>query len=332
MATGALFQLPFPVLGDPMDVRAQLLAAVGKSRLSERRLSMLATGGTDAVRNIRRGSIPRLDTVERLLEALGLQLEVTPGPLRPDGELTPRQPSEFTGDRELPIYELTDPAEKGYLRSPGDPERAPAPSDLSDEQAFYLRMPDHSMVPGRIGMNDLCLVSPCEKILKNHRAWLREGTGRERVGWVMRISRDGWDLGTWDLDEVGHSNPAHIQLRREDVVERGVIVAVYRETPVATKTLEPVADWRPDPASELWRAGLFSDAVKKLALKLDKTVSSAEETERQIKLLVAQGELSAFEATQIVRVLDDRLQNSLSTMRSSLSGKHRDGSEDTPEQ
>ena len=181
-------------------------------------------------------------------------------------------------------------------------------------------------------MNNLCLVFPCDQIRVDHRAWFREGTGRERIGWVMRIRPDGWDLGAWNLDEVGHSRPAHVHLRRQDVVERGVVAAVYRETPAATKTLEPVADWHPDPASELWRKGLFSEAVRDLARELDKTVSAVEETERRIRLLAETGELSAFDATQSLRVLDDRLQSSLSTMRSSLSGILRDGSEDTPEQ
>ena len=313
-----------------MDIRSQLLAAVERSRLSERKLSQLATGSSDTIRNVRRGAAPRVDTLEALCRTLGLEVRIRPGPLPPYEDTLPR--TEFTGSRELPIHELTEPSEKGYLRGPEDPDRAPAPSDLSDEQAFYLRMPDHSMVPARIAMNSLCLVYPLDQLQVDHRAWFRDRTGRETIRWVMRISADGFDLGAWDLDEGGHAKPAAVHWRLEDVVGRGVVVAVYREKPVATQTLEPVAKWRPDPASELWRAGLFSDAIRELARKLDETVSALEETDRLIRLRAETGEISEFHATQILRVLDDRLQNTLSAMRSSVIGRLPDESEDSPEQ
>ena len=312
-----------------MDVRTQLLAAVERSRLSERRLSQLATGSTDTVRNVRRGAAPRVDTLESLCKVLGLEVRIRPGPLPPYEDTLP--PTEFTGSRELPVHELTEPSKKGYLRRLEDPDRAPAPADLSDEQAFYLRMPDQSMVPARIGMNSLCLVHPLAQLQLDDRAWFRDRTGRETIRWVMRISAEGFDLGAWDLDGGGHARPAAVHWRLEDVVARGVVVAVYGRKPIATQTLEPVAKWRPDPASELWRAGLFSDAIRELALKLDQTVAALEETDRLIRLRAETGEISEFHATQILRVLDDRLQNSLSAMRSSVSGRLPDESEDSPE-
>ena len=46
--------------------------------LSDRRLSMLATGSTDTVRNIRRGSNPRTDTLEAICGVLGLEIYLGP--------------------------------------------------------------------------------------------------------------------------------------------------------------------------------------------------------------------------------------------------------------
>jgi hypothetical protein len=46
--------------------------------VSDRRLSMLATGSTDTVRNIRRGSNPRTDTLEAICGVLGIEVHLSP--------------------------------------------------------------------------------------------------------------------------------------------------------------------------------------------------------------------------------------------------------------
>ena len=61
-----------------MKVRDQLLGLIGERDVSDRRLSMLATGSTDTVRNIRRGSSPRTDTLEALCGVLGVEIHVGP--------------------------------------------------------------------------------------------------------------------------------------------------------------------------------------------------------------------------------------------------------------
>ena len=57
-------------------VREQLLSLIGGRDVSDRRLSMLATGSTDTVRNIRRGSSPRTDTLEALCAVLGVEIHI----------------------------------------------------------------------------------------------------------------------------------------------------------------------------------------------------------------------------------------------------------------
>ena len=80
----------------------------------------------------------------------------------------------------------------------------------------------------------------------------------ETIGWVMRLSPDRYDLGARDPDQGGHQKPRAVLRRREDVVDRGVVVAVYRQEPTTEKPQEPVRDWQPDALAELSRAALFS--------------------------------------------------------------------------
>ena len=46
--------------------------------LSDRQISLESTGGTDTVRNMRRGSNPRADTLDALCEALNLRVDISP--------------------------------------------------------------------------------------------------------------------------------------------------------------------------------------------------------------------------------------------------------------
>lgn len=61
-----------------MGFRQRLLETIDRSGASDRRLSLIATGSADTVRNMRRGSSPRLDSLEALCRVLGLQLQAVP--------------------------------------------------------------------------------------------------------------------------------------------------------------------------------------------------------------------------------------------------------------
>ena len=61
-----------------MGFRQRLLDLIDCSGVSDRRLSLLATGSPDTVRNMRRGSSPRLDSLEALCRILGFRLEMVP--------------------------------------------------------------------------------------------------------------------------------------------------------------------------------------------------------------------------------------------------------------
>ena len=59
-----------------MKVREQLLSLIAGGDVSDRRLSMLATGSTDTIRNIRRGANPRTDTLEAICAVLGVEIHL----------------------------------------------------------------------------------------------------------------------------------------------------------------------------------------------------------------------------------------------------------------
>lgn len=61
-----------------MGFRQHLLDLIDRCGVSDRHLSILATGSSDTVRNIRRGSSPRLDSLEAICRVLGLRLQTAP--------------------------------------------------------------------------------------------------------------------------------------------------------------------------------------------------------------------------------------------------------------
>ena len=61
-----------------MSFRQRLLDLIDRTGVSDREISRIATGSTNAVRNMRRGAYPRLDTLEAVCHALGFRLEMVP--------------------------------------------------------------------------------------------------------------------------------------------------------------------------------------------------------------------------------------------------------------
>lgn len=83
-----------------MSFRHHLLNLIDGSGISDRSLSLLATGNAGTVRDLRRGANPGLDTIEALLRVLGLRLEVVPlhEPRRaPDGDPSIEKQPEWAG-------------------------------------------------------------------------------------------------------------------------------------------------------------------------------------------------------------------------------------------
>ena len=124
------------------DFRQRLLEIIDRSGVSDRRLSLVATSSADTVRNMRRGSSPRLDSLEALCRVLGLQLETAPLD-------EPGQPAEGP-----PCYREATPIGLGGFREEIRQDlveildRAVSSGDLGwDLQHHNLRSVGHSRVP-----------------------------------------------------------------------------------------------------------------------------------------------------------------------------------------
>ena len=120
---------------------------------------------------------------------------------------------------------------------------------------------------------------------------------------MLRLTPDGFDLGAWDPDETHHPAPAASFWKREDVVERGVVIAVYGQQPAAEKLLEPRANWRPGLLADLWRAAQFSVPLKAQADQLDQVVASVRNLQTELKHLTGTGEISDSQSRQVLRAL-----------------------------
>ena len=289
-----------------MNIRAKLLAAIDASSLTDRKLSVRATGGTDTIRNIRSGVTPRADTLEKLCHTMGLDLQIIPAPKLPDNAHASWvlfSPTVFSENRRLPVYEWTNPSDNDHRQQADEPTWAPAPPDVSDEQAFYVRMPDDSMTPAELRKHDYCLVSPCSPVRVDHRMWLRTRTGQEMIKWVLRITPDGFDLGAWDPEKTRQLAPTTSFAKREDIVERGAVIAAYHEQPALSKILEPHASWRPGLLVDLWRSAQFSIALRATADQLGQVLSTVRNLEKELKHLSVRGEISDSQARQVLRAL-----------------------------
>ena len=82
-------------------VREQLLRLIGGRDVSDRQLSLLATGSTDTIRNIRRGSSPRTDTLEAICGVLGVEIHL--GLARDAADREKEPPSPIPDPPETPV-------------------------------------------------------------------------------------------------------------------------------------------------------------------------------------------------------------------------------------
>ena len=317
-----------------MGIREKLLAAVDDSPLSDRKLSMLATATPDTIRNIRRGTAPRADTLEALCEVLGVDLKFGPPLQAGHRAFAARPPTRFNAKVTLPVRCWADCLEEGYLSRPDDSDQAPAPVDLSDQHAFYAQVPGPWMVPGGIGQSDYCLISPFAQLAVDQRAWFRKRTGQEAIKWVMRLPPEVLDLGAWEPpDSFGHQRPVADRWSHGDVVDRGVVVDVYHERPSVKRPLAPAAVWRPHTLADLWRSTLFSSdkELEAAVAVLDKTVSFVEETQMRFKRLAARGALSESQCAKLLRALEEELLTSVRSIRASIAASPVGGDGGTPD-
>ena len=113
-----------------MSFRRHLLDLIDRSGVSDREISRLSTRSNNTVRNFRRGSSPRLDTLEALCRALGLRLETVPlddPGQASDGARTLAKRTEWTRMLREEIHrDLVEILGQGTMGIPGRTERGGA--------------------------------------------------------------------------------------------------------------------------------------------------------------------------------------------------------------
>ena len=169
----------------------QRLAALG---LNDRAASMKATGKPDSIRNIRRGRLPRADTLDRLATALkcssdwllGKATEAAPGETRgfagrsaaiggslppstdPPPPLRRARPSLDRAAANLPILGIAVAGKEGFFELNGEVHgyvERPAPL-YGVQDAYALYVEDESMVP-RYMPGELIFIHPRRPITKD---------------------------------------------------------------------------------------------------------------------------------------------------------------------
>lgn len=217
---------------------------------------------------MRRGHVPSVDRVHALARALGLEFYV--GPPRDaqsdtgvDADPTsPRPLTTFAAAEELPVREWGSCSPEGFLAPEewpdGGTSRAPAPVDLVDSQAFYAREPGHSMVPAGLEAGNYCLISPCARFSAGQRVWLRDRGGLEAIRWLIEITSTDYELRAWWPPDpnTGRQEMLADNWARTDVVDRGVVLAVYRVRPDVGRPPHRAPDWQPDRLALQWESEL----------------------------------------------------------------------------
>jgi len=233
----------------------------------------------DAIRSVLNGHVPRLNRVEQICRALGLELYIGPSQdvqVEADSAEPSRPLTRFNSSVQLPVRVLMPPSPDVYrMKCEEADQTKPAPVDLDDPQAFYALLHGHSMVPTGIGPADFCLVSPCAKLEPGQRIWLREREGREGLRWLIRMTATTYEAAVWQPPKPnGHQDLVAERWERKDVDDRGVILAVYRGWP--SDPARRLPDWRPGPLTGLWGA-LFDEQPEleaAVAAHLEETTSS----------------------------------------------------------
>ena len=283
----------------------------------------------DAIRSVLNGHVPRLNRVEQICRALGLELYIgTPRDVQvqADGGEPSRPLTRFNPSVQLPVRVLSPPSPEVYLMESEEEDQArPAPVDLDDPQAFYALFHGYSMVPTGIGPADFCLVSPCAKLEPGQRIWLRDRKGREGLRWLIRLTATTYEVAAWDTPKPnGHQDLVPERWERKDVDDRGVILAVYRGWVVSSDPVHRLPDWHPGRLTGLWRA-LFDEEPELQAAVAEHLEETTSSFNRRIKGWLEQGSVQRSEMQDLLQQLESVKQLAQLLSRRSEASRNESG-------
>lgn len=251
----------------PVDFADVVRRRLAETRLSQHRAAVDGGLPQDAIRSVLNGHSPSFQRLEQICDALDLELYVGPPrdperpdfdarkiPIRDDKQTRAASLTRFNADVQLPVRKWKDCSPEGFLTTPDESERAPAPEGLADPQAFYTYSVTYSMAPACVWSGDHCLVSPCAQLRAVRLIWLRHQDGREAIRLLIRITADAYEVLAWGKpDENGRQEMMAETWKRQQVAERGMLLAIYRGgTPSAKNPPFRVPDWRSDRVADIW--------------------------------------------------------------------------------
>ena len=283
----------------------------------------------DAIRSVLNGHVPRLNRVEQICRALGLELYIGPPrdvQVEADGTETSRPLTRFSSSVQLPVRAISQPSPEVYLMESEEQDQTrPAPVDLDDPQAFYALFHGYSMVPSGIGPADFCLVSPCAKLEPGQRIWLRDRKGREGLRWLIRLTATTYEVAAWQPPKPsGHQDLVPERWERTDVDDRGVILAVYRGWVAASDPAHRLPDWHPGRLTGLWRA-LFDEEPELQAAVAEHLEETTSSFNRRIKGWLEQGAVQRSEMQDLMQQVESVKQLGQLLSRQSEASRNQSG-------
>ena len=328
-------QAPFALRGGILPSVATIdFAEAVRRRLAERgqsqyRAALNSGLPQDAIRSVLNGHVPRLNRVEQICRALGLELYIGPPrdvQVEADGAEPSRPLTRFNSSVQLPVRVLSPPSPEVYLMESEEQDQTrPAPVDLDDPQAFYALFHGYSMVPTGIGPADFCLVSPCAKLEPGQRIWLRDRKGREGLRWLIRLTATTYEVAAWQPPKPnGHQDLVPERWERKDVDDRGVILAVYRGWVVPSDPVHRLPDWHPGRLTGLWRA-LFDEEPELQAAVAEHLEETTSSFNRRIKGWLEQGSVQRSEMQDLLQQLESVKQLAQLLSRRSEASRNESG-------
>ncbi len=312
-------------------------AEVVRRRLTERGQSQYRAAVNsglpqDAIRSVLNGHVPRLNRVEQICRALGLELYIGPPrdvQVEADGAEPSRPLSRFDPSVQLPVQVLSQPSPEIHLTESEEEDRPrPAPVDLDDPQAFYVSYYGYSMVPAGIGTADFCLVSPCAKLEPGQRIWLRDRKGREGLRWLIRLTATTYEVAAWDAPKPnGHQDLLPERWERKDIDDRGVILAVYRGWLVPSDPAHRLPDWHPGRLTGLWRA-LFDEEPELQAAVVEHLEETTSSFNKRIKGWLEHGSVQRSDMQDLLQQVESVKQLAQLLSRRSETSRNEPGALD----
>lgn len=191
----------------------------------------------------------------------------------------------FADDMEMPVRGYAKCSPFGHLEKESDYREAPAPQGIRDvdPDVFYVVARGISMLPEGIREGDYCLVSPNTPIAPGMRIWLKDLQGRACIKRLLADNGESYSLRGWLEPENGRQASYNDEWSRDNVVECGAVLAVWRGRPGQDRPPAMIPDpCLPAPAvppALARRLGLpegasMADAMNAIEARAARTISS----------------------------------------------------------